>query len=81
MHPRSSSIVMIATVVTVVYTHNLVIERMSTSPVFSDLDVGVPSVAQDTTHTQKVADEAVAKLDATKTRHLRASRQVSPKTP
>lgn len=38
------------------------IERMSTSPVFSDLDICVLCVAQDSVHAQKVADEAVAKL-------------------
>ncbi|MGE4417405.1 MAG: universal stress protein [Marinobacterium sp.] len=40
------------------------IERMSTSPVFADLDVSVLSVAQDNTHAQKIADEAVTKLHA-----------------
>lgn len=40
------------------------IERMSASPVFADLEVYVLSVAQDKTHAQKLADEAVAKLSA-----------------
>ncbi|TCS48021.1 nucleotide-binding universal stress UspA family protein [Primorskyibacter sedentarius] len=38
------------------------IDRMSISPVFADLDISVLSVAQDTTHAQKVADEAITKL-------------------
>ncbi|HBZ43849.1 MAG TPA: universal stress protein UspA [Maritimibacter sp.] len=42
----------------------IAIERMSTSPVFADLDVCVLSVAQDNTDAQRVADEAVLKLQA-----------------
>jgi nucleotide-binding universal stress UspA family protein len=38
------------------------IERMSTSPVFMDLDICVLCVAQESIHAQKVADEAIMKL-------------------
>lgn len=40
------------------------IERISTSPVFTDVDICVLSVAQDNARAQKIADEAVAKLQA-----------------
>lgn len=44
-------------------TAKTAIERMSTSPVFADLNICVLCVAQDNTHAQKVADEAVARLN------------------
>ena len=40
------------------------IERMSTSPVFTDLDVSVLCVAQDSAQAQSIANDAVEKLTA-----------------
>nr|WP_252729568.1 universal stress protein [Pacificibacter marinus] len=42
------------------------IDRMSSSPVFADLDVCILSVAQNQTQAQTVADEAVSKLQIAK---------------
>ncbi|MEM5502262.1 universal stress protein [Ahrensia kielensis] len=49
------------------------IERMSTSPVFDDLDICVLCVGQDSVKAQKTADEAVAKLSAA---NIKASSRV-----